>query len=309
MKEDVYSDEDLPEEVEDLIQRFPNELRHRWREKVRKLRTQDKEKSTDEQKQILLKALSDRKEVKVPRFRSPRILVLKEPPAEIILALRYLETGTEEVNRGSWGKILRCKSRWRMPDSELYREEEVLFKVPHGNIPEDLKALPHNDLQAEAGFLAEAHALSTANSKLRVGVPCPYFLVDYRGHKVIAQEDIAHAVSVKDIVNGKIIVPDSYPITEAFNAMQTFTDILHKAGIYHRDLREGNIMINLRATIENSEPLIYMIDFGQSIQAYSEEGSRRDGLDYGGDSAMISLVEKTLQNHNDNGLGEKEFDL
>lgn len=75
-------------------------------------------------------------------------------------------------------------------------------------------------------------------------------------------------------------------------------------GIYHRDLRDGNIMLNLGATIENGEPLVYIIDFGRSAHAHSDEHAYarkvspdRTVFAYPKDHGKLNEVQAVLEKH------------
>ena len=68
---------------------------------------------------------------------------------------------------------------------------------------------------------------------------------------------------------------------------------MNKAGFYHRDLREGNIMIDPSPKKEGA-PTAYIIDFGFCTRATSSEAAYRN-IDGARDNVIIKGVIKMLK--------------
>ncbi len=101
-----------------------------------------------------------------------------------------------------------------------------------------------------------------------------------------------------DVLQGRADLPVNFDLASFRNDLVDFVQKIHEAGIYHRDLHEGNIMIDK----ETGE--IYVIDFGAASEFYGEPepGERgpyhvmKDGVDrkLTSDEAMVKSVVKKL---------------
>lgn len=272
--------------AEDILDSLPPELSVRWRERM-----QNEGVTPGSAEAFVRSMLAEREKVRIPRFRSDRLRVLDRVPVGLVGKLERVDEHAVELDRGHWGRVMRC----RVDDIEIKAGApsggRVLYKVLLGP-----PVGYHNDLQAEAGFLTELHALSEKRPELRVGVPAPYFFVSDPRREILAMEDVSHAVSIKNIMERGISIPPEFPLEDAFEAVRQFIDYMHEEGYYHRDLREGNIMLNLSARAGGSEPLAYVIDPGFCIRTFSEEVARK-GMDKTPDNGMINIVEKSLKTH------------
>lgn len=97
-----------------------------------------------------------------------------------------------------------------------------------------------------------------------VRTPKPYAseIIDLGKRKYLVMEQL-NAVSVRDVLEGKEKLPESFDFESFFEKVETFLLKMHGVGVYHRDLHEGNIMIDK----ETGEP--YVIDFGTGIKTFS----------------------------------------
>jgi serine/threonine protein kinase len=274
----------LSDIAEDLLESVPAEISARWRQRIKQEKIEDIE-------PFLRNLLAQRELVKIPRFRSERLRTLDRIPPGLLEKLKSVDEHAVEIDRGHWGRIMRCNT----DDIELKNGAplgtRVLYKILLGPV-----VGYHNDLESEAGFLAELRTLAETRPEIRVGVPAPYFFISDPRIDIFAMQDISHADSIKNIMDRSIPVPATYPLTLAFDAVRTFVEYMHAEGYYHRDLRAGNIMLNLAATADGPEPLAYIIDTGFAIRTFSEEKAR-EGMDKTPDDGMINIVQQELIAH------------
>jgi serine/threonine protein kinase len=71
-----------------------------------------------------------------------------------------------------------------------------------------------------------------------------------------------YGCSIGDIVYGTDKVPDNYDHRKFFTKLKENIKKMHENNIHHRDLHEGNVMID-----QNGDPVI--IDFGTACMAFS----------------------------------------
>lgn len=271
--------------VEDLLESVPAELALRWRQRL------DNENiSTDEEAEQFVRGLmTQRERVRLPRFRSEKLRTLDRMPAGLLEKIKEVDRHAVELDRGHWGRIMRCKADEIELANGAPLGKRVLYKVLLGPVVGH-----HNDLESESGFLAELYTLTEKRPDFRVAAPAPYFFISDPRIDILAMEDISHAVSVKNIIENRMPIPETYPLGKAFDMLRQFISYMHEEGFYHRDLREGNIMLNLNATESDNEPLAYIIDTGFAIKTFSE-AQAREGMDKTPDNGMINAVEKLLK--------------
>jgi serine/threonine protein kinase len=82
-------------------------------------------------------------------------------------------------------------------------------------------------------------------------------------HQFLIMEALS-AVSVDDVLQGRAELPKAFDFSTFKTDLLDFVQKMHDERIYHRDLHEGNIMINK----ENGE--LYVIDFGAAGEFYGE---------------------------------------
>ncbi len=112
-----------------------------------------------------------------------------------------------------------------------------------------------NSVDVEADFLTRLSEFSVAG----VSTPKPYFFIEEKDFVVLAMQKL-EAVTVKDVCERKAQVPKEFNAQVFIDALGLYVRELHKAqGIYHRDLHEGNVLIN-------TEGLPQVIDFNKSIR-------------------------------------------
>lgn len=262
--------------VDDLLDLLPEEHHDTWVQKIAG-------KEVQEQKAILRNGIQRRAEaVKPADHHSEYLRIAKELPRELIARMRDIDRHSEEINRGQNGRIIRCLQQDPTRPAVVYK---VLLHPPMH---------PHNSLRSEAAFQADVHRLSLDHPEIRVAVPRPFFFASKLGIDTIAQEEVTSCIAVKDIIDQDIPIPAELDIDAIFAEVQRFVDLMHANGFYHRDLREGNIMVNLDPNPDGDEPLAYVIDMGYCARAWSEEEAYRR-LDAPRDNVILKKVKEMLE--------------
>lgn len=150
------------------------------------------------------------------------------------------------------------------------------------------------DVAGEARFLEDLQGIDDD-----VRVPKVYGTIsvyDPKRADVLVMERL-NAVSVKDVVEMRASLPESFDMNSFFKKLSVFLKKMHDRGIYHRDLHEGNIMID----VTTGNP--YVIDFGSSKKQYfSEENPyvevddiRRNKRYFTDDMEWLKKVKRTLE--------------
>lgn len=151
--------------------------------------------------------------------------------------------------------------------------------------------------EKEREFLENLQNLDT---KVRVPKIYASFEIDQMGelHRFIMMEAL-NAVSVDDVLQNRATLPKDFDWISFEKDLLDFAEKIHERGIYHRDLHEGNIMID-KDTLQ-----AYVIDFGASSEFWGsiEPGERgpyhitKDGVEriLTSDEGMIRSVVKKLR--------------
>ncbi len=118
-----------------------------------------------------------------------------------------------------------------------------------------------NDIDTEVNF---------QDALIDLGIRTPKVLARLhdvaKNEKYIIMERI-NGPSIEDILLERVKVPEGYKHKEFWRKMKSIVEKMHEEGdIYHRDLHEGNIMID---TENGCEPVI--IDFGTATRGLGDE--------------------------------------
>lgn len=107
------------------------------------------------------------------------------------------------------------------------------------------------------------------NTKTRVPKVYACYENNEDGHSFLMMETLK-AVSIDDILEGRAKLPENFDLDLFEKELEYFIEMMHKNNIYHRDLHEGNIMI------DNETGLPYVIDFGAASKfvGHIERGER-----------------------------------
>jgi len=138
--------------------------------------------------------------------------------------------------------------------------------------PRDSASAPyHISLDSEMDFLRELQDIDDF-----VSVPRPYIAADYstnedlEGFRFMMMQRLK-ASSIRDIIDNKMSLPSGLNIKNFRERLSNFIEKMHNRGIYHRDLHEGNVMLD-------EDGKIYVIDFGASTKAMGDENPYKEEL-------------------------------
>jgi serine/threonine protein kinase len=165
-----------------------------------------------------------------------------------------------------------------------------VYKKPEDIIGADFYLTPSK----EKVFLEK---LKNLGAKVRV----PKVYVSYEngdaGYDFLMMESLP-AVSIDDVLQGRAELPKNFDLASFRDDLNDFVERMHSENIYHRDLHEGNIMIDK----ETCQP--YVIDFGAAAEFYGqiEIGERgpyhitKDGREIilTSDEAMVRSIVKKI---------------
>ncbi len=168
--------------------------------------------------------------------------------------------------------------------------------------PETIKpgVLFFNNAQIEGKFTKKAKEASKI-----VNVPKVFLSIEAdrvskdSGEKepvsILMMETI-NAVSIDDVLQGRAPLPENFNIDTFFAKIMDFLEEIHDQDLYHRDLHEGNIMID-RVT---GEP--WVIDFGAATTSFGEDDPYLVNVSGQttkliSDESVLKRVKKDLKEH------------
>ena len=179
----------------------------------------------------------------------------EEVPQALAATIKELNEGEHEVvGTGKAGKVI---ASFRKPDV-CYK---VLFNASH-QPPGTNDISLESDLQTSAADLGEYAG---------VRVPKVLYFVTNEHNDAIAMERL-NAVSLKDIFERGAVLPKSFNESKFFDALKRYINHLNDAGIYHRDLHSGNVLV------DKMTGMPYVIDFGHATRSIGEDGVYRTNI-------------------------------
>lgn len=170
---------------------------------------------------------------------------------------RYIETKETE-------ELLECLNKLESKsvplgegkNAEVFGLDEGRFKAVCMKKMRENPELKCNDLDTEVDFQNRVRALG-----IKTPLTMAYMIDSESKDEFILMERI-YGCSIKDIVYGQDQVPDNYEHKKFFAQLKENIKKMHENNIHHRDLHEGNVMID-----DKGDPVI--IDFGTSCTAFS----------------------------------------
>lgn len=170
---------------------------------------------------------------------------------------RYIETKEVEELLECLGNLeSQAVSIGEGKNAEVFGLDEGTFKSVCMKKIKEHPELKCNDLDTEVEF---------QNRIRELGIKTPLtlaYMVDTDSKEEFILMERIYGCSIGDIVYGEAQVPDNYDHKTFFIKLKESVKKMHENNIHHRDLHEGNVMID-----DKGEPVI--IDFGTSCNAFS----------------------------------------
>jgi serine/threonine protein kinase len=179
----------------------------------------------------------------------------------------------------------------------LESDEDLCCKII--NIAEGTAEVPFNPPALEMRFLAKLTGLTDARvPKPHCAVSCDSQVIrealDFKfGMKLLFMEKL-NAVSVRDVLRKREKMPAGFDYPTFFSKLSAFLEKMHDLRVYHRDLHDGNIMIDR----ETGEP--YVIDFGSAAESFGDDNPYVDrgvgeDIRYVSDEVNLGRVAKLVR--------------
>ena len=271
---DTYPEQaELAERVETILDSFPEENRHKLLHRINGM-------SPEEQVAILQRDLEKRRHILQREPYKSDNLTTVEVPNSALENLFDQKTESVEVGRGENGMVFEYVRQETQRGGVVFK----MFTRPTASF--------QNDIFSEAAYQTDVAAFAATQKDTRIGVPQLYYMMRFKKGYVLAMEKI-DGYSIKDIFTNKIRLPDDFDYDAVENALEEFVSRMNAAGYHHRDLREGNIMIDMHPEDE-AAPLAHIIDFGLCIKASNMEEAYR-GVDGIRDYVSIKPVIQRLR--------------
>lgn len=149
------------------------------------------------------------------------------------------------------------------------KNAEVFEDPDHTNrcykfIRDSKELITFNSVEREAEILSILDEFEIEG----VRTPALHWVVDFGTTKIICMERLT-ACSIEDVLEGRAHLPEQFDSGAFFEALRSYITNLHRTHqLYHRDLHEGNIMIDF---FDPDHPTPRVIDFGRSKRSALEE--------------------------------------
>ncbi len=256
----------LDDEIDLLLETLPEEIRTQWE-------ASNAAKSDSEQLISLRKLHEERVKILTTndslsmRERPHHVRVEQVYPDAIVA--RITEVEREAHTLLGAGKAARVVASIDNP--------EVCYKImlPLGKVPPGT-----NSVAVEADLQDEISALGEFNG---VRVPTVYTYLEQENTRAIVMERL-DAPSLRDIFDEKEEWPASFEANTFFGALKGFLEAMHGHGYHHRDLHEGNVLVDRETGLPR------VIDFGYGTRVYGDDDPYRKEYVETGHSKQLVLM-------------------
>lgn len=180
-----------------------------------------------------------------PEYKSTAERILAEQEAEIKL---LLADASKHLGEGRTAVVCFLNS-----NSEVCLK---VYKKPEDITEADFYLPPTKEQE----FL---NSLQNLASKARVPKVYACLEAGGTGSSFLMMEALS-AVSVDDVLQGRAELPKNFNFSSFRSDLLDFVSKMHALNIYHRDLHEGNVMI------DKETGQVYVIDFGAAADFWGE---------------------------------------
>src|SRR6056297_1322665 len=128
-----------------------------------------------------------------------------------------------------------------------------------------------NIYNTENNIIDEIKIQEEVEKKVKINnarVPKPYYAQYYKNFHFIVMENL-EAVTLKEVLESPDSLPENFDYEKFFVGLEEFVKKLNENKIFHRDLHEGNIMI------DKNNGNCYIIDLGTAIRSFNEDEACR----------------------------------
>jgi len=234
-----------------LLKNLPPALRTTLEEKLEDLEDDEREARLREFFEERKKALTA--QAFMGEAHPHHVAIEKNPSEELAKFIETLEKGAHiVVGQGNAARVVSSEDN----SSLCYK-----IMLPSDQIPPGTNRISREvDIQEDIVAMGEIAG---------VRAPRVVSFVETERTRAILMERL-DAVSVRDVFIDKLeVVPEQFNAKVFLAALEQYVRALHERGYYHRDLHEGNVLID-RAT-----GMPRVIDFGYSAQVFAEEDPYR----------------------------------
>jgi Protein kinase domain. len=263
----------IEKRIDELLSLLPEEIGSKWEEKHL---NDDPEKQLSSLEEILAR----RSKIRIPHtevetHERPRTVRVEETyPLAITQLIERLEHEAHTLlGQGKAGRVVAS-----------VRNPEICYKVM---LPIDRIPRGTNSVAVEADIQMAVSALGEIE---QARAPQVHAYVEHGETRAIMMESL-DAVSIRDLANGKEGWPESFEPKRFFASLEAFVAVMHDNGYHHRDLHDGNVMVD-RST---GNPRI--IDFGYSRRIYGDDEPYRNEYIHSGQKQELVLMSDLGQIH------------
>lgn len=194
-----------------------------------------------------------------------------------------------EIGRGGDAFVVIDKNEIRTLPPEICYKFSLTESTPRGR----------NSTKQEAEIQGRFYEVAKELKDAKIGVPIPFYSLEISNKKMIAMEKLP-AKSIDDILRGRGYLPSWFDIDSFVSEIEKMLTHLHKAGLYHRDMHFGNIMITQVEELSPDGKWGYIIDFGlsghQEEERYAyEKQVAGSTFTYEPDYGILPEVKRELQ--------------
>lgn len=281
-----------PEECESaldvLLETLPSEIRESWLTKHDKLPIESQLSTLEAFIEKRRAAVTERADTSITEHPS-HVQIEHSYPLAIERLIQSTEEGAHDVL--GFGQAGRVVASVRNPDwcYKVMRPKEAL---PDGT----------NSVATEVDIQDEIYALGEVAG---VRVPRVHMFIENERVRAIRMETV-HGFTLKQLMSGEQAWPENFDIDAFFDALGAFIEHMHFNGYHHRDLHEGNVMV------DTATGLPRVIDFGLSKRGNDYDNVYRQQVVKAGqiielvlssDLGSLARLKKDVQNAHPNMRG------
>lgn len=251
---DIHEIKEISGMIEKMIEELPEDEQDFWHEQL------DVVEGSLSKLKLLRSKLLERAKASSPEddiimmisnFLIDGLIDPKEVPGIQEFFANILGNKEREVARGSTAIVAFSIDEKGEPSSECYK---IIYSQEQYS--------QHLTLEREKRVMEELSNLNVDG--VRIPIVGAVIIDRKKGLAMITMERINGRSLEQVLADGKL--PEGFQIDDFFDKLKKFIIAMHAMGIHHRDLHEGNVMIDFNTLL----PVV--IDFGLSSKFYETDG-------------------------------------